>query len=202
METNEPRKSLLFDVLLPKIEVLAWVLSIVGFIAKWNLISAGNIMLIVGLGSLANVYFLSAFMPGKTPESYGEISSSQNEPPSFLIDTLSPKLANIGGAVALVGTLFKLMAWSGATMMLIEGTVVVLFVVVLLAFNQRSNRHALWAGVIGAITFYTPAETLVRQFHRDDQVLVQKMIYQLDHPRDRAAGEDVRQYLKQKRARR
>ena len=202
MEAVEPQKSFLFDVLLPKIEVVAWILSIVGFMAKWNLIGAGNIMLIIGLVSLADVYFISAFKPIKRLDDSDGSSPYQTESTSFLRDTLSPKLANIGGAVVLVGTLFRLMTWSGATIMLIDGTVVVLFVFVLLAFNQRINRLALWVGAIGAFMLYTPAETWVRQFHQDDPVLVQKMIYQLAHPRDSAAREAVSQYLKQKRAQR
>jgi len=64
------------------------------------------------------------------------------------------------------------------------------------------NLRALILGVIGGFMLFVSPKYLAQQFHRDDPVLVQKMIYQLDHPRDRAAAEDVRQYLKQKRAQR
>ena len=199
METTAPKQHFLFDVLLPKVEVAAWVLSIAGFIAKWNLISLGNPMLIVGLGSLAYVYLLSAFRLETILNPFDSSMPDYNAPRSFYIDALLPKNAWIGGAVVWVGTLFRLMAWSGANQMLIVGTGVVLIAVVIRALNQRMNRHALLVGVVGIIMLYVPAETWVRQFHNDDPVLVRKMVYQLEHPRDPAARDSVQQYLKQKR---
>ena len=199
MEMTEPKRSFLFDILLPKIEVAGWILSIAGFMAKWNLNSLGNLMLIIGLGSLADVCFLSAFRPEKMLNSSDNDLPNQDASKSFLIDKLLPKIAWISGAVVLIGTLFRLMTWSGANIMLIVGTANVLIVIVLLAFNHRKNRHTLWIGAIGVIMLYIPDETWVRQFHRDDPVLVRKMVYQLEHPRDLAARDSVQQYLKQKR---
>ena len=55
---------------------------------------------------------------------------------------------------------------------------------------------------LGVLTLYIPAEKWIHQFHGNDPILVQKMIYQLDHPHDRAAAEAVRTYLNEQRHRR
>ena len=214
METTNLKKNFLYDVVLPIIEKLSWLLSAVGLAAKYNLIPAGNFMLMIGLSNLSMVYFLSAYKPVSLPTAptdgpYFEPTSSQNqhnpfsstpETPSFLVDSLCPKLMSIGGAVVLIGTLFKLLAWNGSANMLMVGTGTMLLVVLLMALNQRLDRRAVVLVVLGSIMLYVSPETLIQQFHRDDPALVEKMIYQLHHPRDPAASQAVQQHLQQKRA--
>lgn len=174
---------------LAAVEKIAWLLAILGFAAKWNLLAAGNIMLILGLGALSSVYLLRAYQPAAPVEN-----------PSFLLDNLLPKYLGIGGAVVFMGVLFKLMTWNNGTALLLVGTITTTAVVLLTVFNQLFASRALAAAALGGLLLYVPAETLVRQFHHDDPVLVTKMIYQLNHPLDRAAAADVHQYLQQKRA--
>lgn len=214
METTNLKKNFLYDVVLPIIEKVAWLLSALGLAAKYNLVSAGNFMLLIGLTSLGIVYFLSAYKPVSMPtattdEPYFEPTSSQNqqsnfsstpETPSFLVNSICPKLIGIGGAVVLIGTLFKLMIWNGSVNMLMVGTGTVLIAVLLMALNQRLDRRAVVLMVLGSIMLYVPSETLIHQFHSDDPVLVEKMIYQLHHPRDPAASQAVQQHLQQTRA--
>lgn len=209
METREPQKSFLYDILLPKIEVISLLMSVVGFVTKWSLIKSGDYMLLIGLGTLSVVYFLRTYAPtvidqenslvqlsGKAVTAFAPTSAE----PSFLVDILLPKIINLSSAITLIGIQFKLMSWSGSRIMLLVGVGALLTAVVLLALNQRMNLRALVLTLAGGVLFYVSADTLVRQFHRDDPVLVEKMIYRNHHPRDRAADEDVRQYLRQKRA--
>ena len=196
--------------LLNTIEWVAWPVAILGLGAKWSLLSAGNILLIVGLTTLSTVYFLRAYAPTEStaseqlPSADSETvhnQSSSASTPSFVVDTLLPKYTGIGSAVVFIGVLFKLMNWNGSAMMLI-GVATMALVLIIMVFNRRMNARAVVVAALGGIVFYTSPEALVRQFHRDDPMLVQKMIYQIDHPRDRAAAQDVREYLKQKRAQR
>ena len=213
MEAVDPRKNFLYDTLLPIIEKVSWLLTILGLAAKFNLVPVGSIILLIGLSNLSVVYLLSGYKPksvtsATTAGPYFEPISSQNQPgqfsnmpenQSFLVDILCPKLIGIGGSIVLVGTLFRLMIWNGSANMLIVGTGTILIVALLMTLNQRLNMRAVVLVVLGSIMLYISPEAWVRQFHHDDPILVAKMIYQIHNPRDPAAGEEVRQHLKQKR---
>ena len=173
---------------LATVEKIAWPLALLGFAAKWNLLAAGHSMLILGLSALSAIYLLRAYQPAAA------------ETPSFLLDNLLPKYLGIGGAVVFIGVLFKLMTWNNGTALLLVGTITLSVVVLIMVFNRLLTIRALVAAALGGLLLYVPAETLVRQFHHDDPVLVTKMIYQLNHPLDRSAAADVHQYLEQKRA--
>ncbi|MBF9141186.1 GldL-related protein [Hymenobacter properus] len=198
------QKSFLFDTLLPKLHIVAWVVAILGFVAKWTQLEGGSTALIVGLATLSLVYFLTAYAPSRIPEDDSSAKSyprqdtqigESSKPASFLVDILLPKLINMSSAVLLVGMLFKLMSWNGSQTMLIVGEGTLFTAVILLLLNQRINVRALVLAALGGLLMYTSADDLVRQFHRDDPVLVEKMIYRNHHPHDRAANEAVRQYL-------
>ncbi len=195
--------------LLNTIEWIASLVAAIGLAAKWSLVAEGNILLIVGLTALSSVCFLRAYSPADATardqapaEAIGPIHapSVPAKTPSFLMDILLPKYINIGSAVVFIGVLFKLMSWNGSAMMLI-GVVTMALVVVIMALGRRMHARALVVAALSGLVFYVSPETLVQQFHRDDPALVKKMIYQLNHPRDRAAAEDTRQYLQQKSAR-
>lgn len=202
------KNSFLYSMLLPKLEVAGWIMAILGFAGKCALYNAGNTALIMGLSTLSLVYFLKASAPirvhDESPSSPYRADVAQFSPtptePSFLVDSLLPKIINIGSSVLLIGILFKLLDWNGAGMMLIVGVGTLLPAVVILALNQRMNQRALVLTVLGGLLMYVSSDTLARQFHRDDPILVEKLIYRNHHPRDRAANEDVRLYLQQKRA--
>jgi hypothetical protein len=196
------------------VEYLAWGIALTGFFLLWNQQAGGGILLIVGLGTLSIVYFLGAQLP-VTQTAFGSATAaSRNDgdfrapivapeaQPSFLLDTLSPKIMGISGSVILIGTLFKLLNWNGWYMMLLVGTVVMLVQAVLLLIKQRTNARALILTAIGGAMLAVSPETLVRQFNGKDPVLVEKMIYQMQNPHDRAAAEDLRLYRMTKRSHR
>ncbi|MGI4883553.1 MAG: GldL-related protein [Janthinobacterium lividum] len=184
------KKSLLFDEILPVIEKVSWPLAILGLWAKWDLIKAGDAMLIIGLASLGTVYFLRAYAPA--------ISGEED---SFLIGYMR-KVSGISAGITLVGILFKLMSWNEGATLLVVGVVTMAIVVVIMVFSQRMNWLMVAIGALGGLALYVPSETLIRQFHRDDPALVEKLVYQLHHPRDRAAAADVQQYLRQEKTQR
>lgn len=211
MDDGVVSNSFLYDVLLPKLEPASWIVAIWGFIASWNQLVGGATFLIIGLANISIAYFLSAYKPSTpatTGGSYFEPVSSQQQlantldKPSFLLDSLAPKLVGISGAVVLVGTLFKLLFWNGSANMLMVGTGTIGLVVLLMTLNQRLDRRAVVLAAIGGVMLYFPSETLVRQFHRDDPELVELMVNQLHHPNDRAAARAVRIHIHQKRVHR
>ena len=195
---------------LDTIEKFAWPVALLGLAAKWALVPAGNYLLILGLGALGIVYYLqshwpAAFVVGSgTPVQPGPgargrslRAGAPDEPSPFLDDYLR-KGRGISAAVTFIGVLFKLMNWSNGNTMLVVGMVTMSVMVVVSAFRQRLNRFTVAIAALGGLALYMPSETLIRQFHRDDPGLVEKLVYQLHHPRDRTAAAGMQQYLQQK----
>ncbi|MGY3089442.1 hypothetical protein ACVWYF_002490 [Hymenobacter sp. UYAg731] len=198
MEKTVPRKSFLFDVLLPKLEVLYVLVSILGGIMFWNHWGRGETLLLVGLGGLSVVYYLKAFEPQKAideinfPLQYSnnfENQFSVNETRSFLLDSLAPKVMYISSACILVGVLFKLMFWTGGNTMLIATVPLLVFFVIACALSQRINRRTVLVALIGGLMLSVSSETLMRQLYRDDPQLVEAIVNQIHHPHDRIALE-------------
>ncbi|MDQ2795380.1 MAG: hypothetical protein M3Y12_15440 [Bacteroidota bacterium] len=182
-----------WDKQLATAEKLAWPAALLGLAAKWALVPAGSYLLMLGLGPLSAVYFMRSYWQGA--------SAADGETPattaSFLDDYLR-KVTGISAAVTLMGTLFKLMNWNSGNTMLVVGVATMALVVVMSAFRQRLSWFAVAIAAVGGLALYVPSETLIRQFHRDDPELVEKLVYQLHHPLDRAAAEAVQQHLRQK----
>ena len=213
MEMTESQRSFLYDTLLPKLEVIALMLTGVGLALKLNLVNSGNMLLLVGLATLSTVYFLRAFAPLKQistdgvnfPEQY--FGSPTNQFPatgsdiSFFSDILMPKIIWLGGATAIIGILFKLMIWPGANNQLFVGLCSEIIVIIGLALNQHVNLRSTVLGVLTGTMLFINPKYLVQQFHHDDPVLVEKIFYYMDHPRDSAASAAVRKHLEQVRHR-
>lgn len=180
---------------LDAVEKIAWPAAFLGLAAKWALVGAGSYALVLGLGALATVYFMRSYWPGASVASGGAPTSAA--PASFLDDYLR-KVTGISAAVTLVGTLFKLMNWGNGNTLLVVGVATMALVVIGSAVAGRWSWLAVAIAALGGLALYVPSETLIRQFHRDDPELVEKLVYQLHHPRDRAAAEAVQQYLRQK----
>jgi len=211
METTTATVSFLYDILLPRVEKLGLLVTVLGVLAALTLVGRYETLLIVGLGTLGLTSFLNTYKPrvlATTDGPYFEPITGQNQfsnssnPPSFLLDSLCPKLIGISGAFILVGTLFKLMLWSGGANMLLVGTGIMLIFVLLMALNQRINMRSVVLAAIGIVMFTVSEETLMRQLHRDDPQLVELIVYQLHYPHDRAAAQAVRMRMNQMRHRR
>lgn len=204
METTELKRSFLYDILLPKLEVLYSSVTVLGGILFWNHWGRGYILCIVGLGGLAVVYFLKAFAPSvlldevNFPERYfGNEHNSFSTPvnTSFFLDSLAPKTLYISSAVVLIGILFKLMFWKGSKTMLLVGVPSLMFYITALALHQRIYRRAIMVAIIGGLMLSVSEEKLMRQLYRDDPQLVEAIVNQIHHPYYRAASEAYRQRI-------
>lgn len=195
MEEVEVRKNFVYDRLLPKLDLVFVSCCASGWILLWNQISGGDIFCIVGLGGLAEVYFLRAFEPPKIydevnfPQQYFNRASTcpNTKQQSFFLDSLAPKVMYISSACVLIGILFKLMFWKGAQTQLLAGMLPLAIFTIVLALNQRMNRRALVIAVLGGLMLSISTDDLMRQLYRDDPRLVELMVYQNHHPYDQAA---------------
>ncbi|WP_305033201.1 hypothetical protein [Hymenobacter convexus] len=210
MQMIKPGESLVYDVLLPKLEVLFVFLSILGAILFWNHWVRNETLFIIGLGGLAEVYFLKAFEPlistdeVNFPEQYfgnfsNQFSVSENQ--SFFLNTLAPKVMYISSAVTLVGVLFKLMFWNGSTTLLIAAVPLLVSFIIALALNQRVNRRATMMAIIGGLMLTVSSEALIRQLYSDDPQLLEALANQLRHPNDHAAQQNFRKLMNEYRHR-
>ena len=208
METTEPQKSFLYDILLPKLELLYGLVGVLGGILSWNHWGRGETLVIFGLGGLAVVYFMKAFEPQKVvdeinfPQQYFSDFGNQfpaTNNPSFFLDTLAPKVIYLSSASTLVGVLFKLMFWDGGNTMLIATVPLLVFFVIAWALSQRINRRAVLVAVIGGLMLSVSSETLMRRLYRDDPQLVEAIVNQINHPNDRAALEAYQKRIREYR---
>jgi len=198
------RKNLLYDTVLPRVELASWPLAMIGLSLKYLLVEASNSMLVVGLGNLACIYYLQTFAPNvkETDDAFisqytpVNVSTQQN----FIQFTLT-KIAGIASAVTLIGILFKLLFWKGSATMLLVGILSLLLVLAgQLTARYLSRRVVLIIG-LGIFAWVVPTETLIQTFYRDDSALVEEMIFQHHHPNDKAASTEVLRLLHARRNR-
>ncbi len=178
-----------------RLEVLAWIATLLGLAAKLSLMAWGNYALILGLVILATLNFLAAYQPPTVKE-----IQQRSDPPEFFADALAPKLIKIAGALVILGILFKLMLWRASRATLTPSTLIEVVVLFTLAVKGRFNIRAALFGALGVLMIFVSPKYLTALFHRDDPVLVEKMNYQIDHPRDTAAATAVRRYLAQQQS--
>ncbi|MGI4762790.1 MAG: hypothetical protein ACRYF0_18915 [Janthinobacterium lividum] len=197
----------LYDDVLPRVEQIGWLLSITGLVSKYYLFAKADIMLIVGIGTLAVVYFLQAYAPisaalGSELEgnsSFSEQAARGIQPP--FLGVVASKVIGIGGATTLLGVLSKLVFWKGATPVLLVGSLSLIIALVILASVGQFSRKGFIIATLGVILLFIPTETLIRTFYRDDPALVEKMIFQHQHPRDKAAQAEIARLLSARRNR-
>jgi len=197
----------LYDDVLPRVERIGWLLAITGLASKYYFFAKADILLIVGIGTLAVVYFLQAYAPNPaalaTSNQEANNSFPKQEittPPPFL-GFVATKVLGIGSAPTLLGILFKLLFWKGATAMLLAGISSLLIALALLASTGQLSRKGFLITILGISSLLIPTETLVRQFYRDDPALVEKMIFQHQHPRDKAVRAEITRLLAARRSR-
>ena len=213
MEAAEFKGSFLYDSILPRIEKISLLVTLVGLLLAWTHIGRFEVMLLIGLQTLAITFFLRAFKPRASipndelnfpsqyfNDTYAPVESV--EMPGGWKDLIASKVINIACACVLVGTAFKAEFWNGADFQLMAGEIPLVISIVLLALQQHFERRAVLVAILGGLMLSVSSETLMRQLHSDDPQLVELMVNQLHNPHDRAANEALRTYIHQKRARR
>jgi hypothetical protein len=196
------KRNFLYDDVLPRVEQLSWFVAFLGLTLKYLILPAGSMLLMVGTSTLAVVYFLQVFSPNSatlTTEPVEEAGNSIEytgaaEPPPFQ-GVVVAKVVGQGIAIILIGTLFKLLFWKGATNLLLIGVGSLVLALVMLASVGQFSRKGFAIAVLGIGMLLTPTETLVWVFYRDDPALVEKMIHQQHHPGDKAATAEVQRLL-------
>lgn len=187
------KRNFLYDEVLPRVAGISWLVAGLGILFRYFLLRGSTILLMVGLGNLAVVYFLRAFQP--VVDDYTPTSSLDYQPVSESPGLL-PKFQYIASSLTLIGILFKLLFWSGSAVLLSVG---VTTVVLTLSLESAAGRLVvgpilLIAG-LGMATWAIPTETFVQTFYRDDPALVEKMLFQQHHPNDKAATAEVSRLL-------
>lgn len=188
----EPRKNIVFEEVLPTAEPCCWALAVIGYLLKWALVPDGTPLLVMGLAGAALCSFLTTFAPNplQPEEEYGPplTPTAPVKPSNFFTRSVAPKIARLGGAVTLLGILFKLLYLPGYETQLLVGLFSMLVAIAAMAVGRyRLGLRTLLTACLGLLAFFTPSETLIRQFHRNDPALAEQLIYQLQHPRDTVA---------------
>lgn len=191
------RGNFLYDDVLPRVMQISWPLAMLGVIFRFMLLQGGSMLLMVGIGTLAVVYYLRAFAPSAftNEDFYTSYEPVPNSPANFLLHAVAPKVQGIATAVCLIGILFKLLVWTGATMLLVIGVLCLAIVLAIHVFNSLLSNELLLFLAIGSTMLLIPTDDIIRRFYRDDPYLVEKMIFQHHHPHDRAAQTEVLRLL-------
>jgi len=146
--------------ILPAIEKAALVCIIAGSSLKILHLNGANMLLLIGMSSLAGAWYLMAFMPASP------VDDETNAPPSsmgflaLLMTTILPKLMGIAGAVSIIGILFHLLHLPGAGLMLLIGSstcavATAIFLFALLTGKISVLPPMVWRiGTAAAIGFY------------------------------------------------
>jgi len=194
-----PKPNFLYDLVLPKVEWIGWPLAVLGLGLHWAGLSGGPIVLLISLSTLALLFFLRAYEPIASGDilaiNTSYVPVVQPSDVDFFLVAIAPKVQNIAGAVTLIGILFKLLFWKGSAALLLVGVSALVPVAVWQLATKRLRWRVAVVTALGLATWLVPTETLVRQFYRDDPALVAKMLYQAQHPHDRAAAQEVRRLM-------
>jgi len=88
----------------------------------------------------------------------------------------------MGAAITLIGMLFKLLFWQGATNLLLVGTGSLVLALLLLASVGQFSRKGFTIVVLGISLLFVSTETLIRTRYHGDPALAEKVILQQHHP--------------------
>ena len=125
---------------LPKIEMASLAIAVAGLLLLSIGRTEGSNLLIVGMCSLAAVFFLTAYMPSAGPPA----SDTATKTPKGFIDlahVLILKVVYIGCSVETIGLLFYMLHFKGYAQILLIGTFSLFFSLLLSAFIiSRKNE--------------------------------------------------------------
>lgn len=181
------------------VNFIAWTTALIGLSLKLALLAGGPILLLIGLGAAALCSAALAFLPNELP-GLVDGRTFESAQPDFFVELLAPKVIFISSAVAIIGVLFRLMIWAGSTNLLLIGGGNLVVVSVVLLVKRVFRPYAFLLGIVAIALLCVSRKDMVKLFHRNDLVLVEKMNYQIDHPQDQAAAEAVRRHLLQRPA--
>ncbi|HBK88432.1 MAG: hypothetical protein U0289_07770 [Cyclobacteriaceae bacterium] len=112
----------LFAKILPAVEKAALITVTAGSVFKILHYTGANMLLLIGLGTLAATWYLMAFSPKQPSEDEASTPAGPKDFFSLLVSTILPKIMGIAGAVTVIGILFYLLHMPGSTQMLLIGS--------------------------------------------------------------------------------
>ncbi|MGI4863396.1 MAG: hypothetical protein ACRYFZ_05690 [Janthinobacterium lividum] len=193
------QKNFLYDTLLPKVELINWLVVGAGLVLRcFFLRSGGNTLLTVGLEGLAIVYLLRAFEPSTidVPANFAFNDATSMLPLSDgFISLLARQLLAFGSALTFLGILFKLLFWTGSAVMFPAGIGMLLLVIAWQSSVGSLARQTVLIAGLGVIAWTIPTDTLAQYLFRNDPILAEKLIFQHNHPHDRVAAQEVQQLM-------
>jgi len=142
VQQNFPTR--LLTVLLPKVEIIALAVTGIGFALNFNKMP-GALMMNLGLGALASVYFISAHVPAPFE---GKPSAERKN----FVDLLAVsvwKVMHIAMSVSIVGLLFFLLSLTGFLQMMTVGVAVLIACLIASGFFILSgdSRLSVFKGI-------------------------------------------------------
>ncbi len=100
------------------IELALWIGAAIGLLLKWFTSYPSSNLILISLGSLSTILFLSAYRPSNIVRSDEEKLGFMD----LLCLSIAPKVLGISSAACLIGILFYLMHWAGYQQMLLIGS--------------------------------------------------------------------------------
>jgi putative Mn2+ efflux pump MntP len=129
--------SVLLNKILSKIELVSLALVGIGLSLIFLDRTEGNNLLLVGMSSLAMVYFLTAFRPWPDPETVERVKKGFMD----LLPLLLWKVMYIACSVEVIGLLFYLLQLKGFGQLLLIGTFALVFSLIVAVFLiSRKNE--------------------------------------------------------------
>ena len=137
-------------------------ISIIGFVLKLSLVAIGHWIMLIGLALLANSYFigLDGILKGKGYQQF--LEERKNTKSKIYI--LLPSYAI---TIILIGLLFSIMTWPGASPMLLGG--VIMSVIAIYFITAKADEDKQWKmgalkrviiyGAIGLVFYLLPQYT-------------------------------------------
>jgi len=140
MDDKQNFSALLAKVILPKVEVIAALTSAVGFFLYYLNQPGAQQLLMIGLSTLAGVFFLTA---NTFPPALEKTSPAKNRK-SFadLLLTILWKVIHIAMSVSTIGLLFFLLLLKGFEQMMAIGTTAIIISLLFVGFFiLQNNEH-------------------------------------------------------------
>jgi hypothetical protein len=132
MSDKQNFTALLSKVILPKVEIIAAVVTSIAFVLNYLKLAVASQLVMVGLSTLAGVFFVTGFLPPPTIE-----KSLREETAKTFVDLLILilwKVLHIALAVATIGLLFYLLHLKGFSQMMLIGTMTLVVALLLTGF--------------------------------------------------------------------
>lgn len=144
MDDKQNFTALLSKVILPKVEIIAAVITSIGFVLNYLKQSGAAELIMIGLSTLASVFFVTGFLLPPTIE-----KTLPEETPKTFVDLLVLilwKVMHIALAVSTIGLLLYLLHLKGFSQMMLIGTLTLAVALLSAGFIilQKNNYLALF----------------------------------------------------------